>query len=253
MIKVSHKLKIPKIKFAYYSKDKIEQLVPATNSILISITGTMSDFAKINDNLYKDILRLKFSDVQKDFGKFKAFTVYQAESVLDFVSKNMPINYVYINCEMGVSRSAGLLEGLVKIFNNEDISISTSNGHVRNKLIEANKAIKKLAEIKYKSNSCHKCPKEICSLQNVTIDTVYRNDLSNVLYLGANFNIFPPCNNIISKNDKFNVSIKANNFFQSYETIEETINELLNYKDLQFEDAIRLSKIKLSKEQLCQK
>ena len=121
MIKISHTFKSNKgnrysnIKFEHYSKNDIENLIPKDNAILISITGTASDFASISTGLYKDILQIRFSDIQKDFGKFRAFTKNQAQDILNFVDKNLTVKYVYINCERGQSRSAACHSALEKI------------------------------------------------------------------------------------------------------------------------------------------
>jgi len=123
------------IKFAHYSKNDIEQLIPEDNSILISITGTASDFANVDDSLYKDILRIRFSDIQKDFGKFRAFTKNQAKDILSFVDSNLPISYVYINCERGQSRSAACHSALEKIYNDKFVDFPKSNIHVKNILL----------------------------------------------------------------------------------------------------------------------
>lgn len=123
------------INFTYCSKDKIENTIPESNSILISIAGVNDEFAKIATHLYKDVLKLRFSDVQRDFGKFIAFKDYQAKSIIAFVDRNLPVDFVYVNCEQGKSRSAGVVTALEKIYNNTDVFIPTHNSLVKNVLL----------------------------------------------------------------------------------------------------------------------
>jgi hypothetical protein len=123
------------INFIYCSKDKIECVLPESNSILISIAGVNDDFANISASLYKDVLQLRFSDVTRDFGKFVAFKESQARTILNFIDKNLPVDYVYVNCEQGKSRSAGVVTALEKIYNGKDVFIPTHNILVKDILL----------------------------------------------------------------------------------------------------------------------
>lgn len=127
------------IKFSHHSKQDIETIIPEDNSILISIAGIHDEFAGIDDKYWKDILRIRFDDIQKDFGKYCAFRNYQAQEILNFVDKNIPVNHIYINCEKGISRSGGIRIGLEKVYNDKDIYLSKFNTHVLKTLLEESK------------------------------------------------------------------------------------------------------------------
>lgn len=125
----------------HYSKDAIEKLIPNKNSVLISITGTLGEFAKVNDSLYNSVLRIRFSDIQRDFGKFSAFKECQAKQILTFINDNIESDYVYINCEKGQSRSAALHSALERIYKDRCVDFPHENIHVKNTLLKVAKII----------------------------------------------------------------------------------------------------------------
>lgn len=125
----------------HHSKEDIENLVPDKNSILISITGTLGGFANVNDTLYNSILRIRFSDIQRDFGKFVAFKEYQASQILTFIDSNIDADHIYINCEKGQSRSVALHSALERIYRDRCIDFPHQNMHVKNTLLKVAKII----------------------------------------------------------------------------------------------------------------
>lgn len=124
------------MRFVHCSKYQIERLIPEDNVILISIAGMTDSFAQVDDSLYKDILRLRFDDVLRDFGHFKALTEDDCYSIITFINKNSSVDYAYINCEQGISRSAGIHMTLEKLYNSRNVYFENHNTHVRNLLLK---------------------------------------------------------------------------------------------------------------------
>ena len=92
--------------------------------IIISITDVGSSPNHFNkENKYiKDILPLQFDDV--DYGQKNCITYEDARMIIDFVSKwTNKVNLVIVHCEAGISRSAGVCAGLMKIYNGDDFEI----------------------------------------------------------------------------------------------------------------------------------
>jgi predicted protein tyrosine phosphatase len=71
---------------------------------------TISDPSRKNinhNNHFVDTLELKFWDIEEDIGSYKIITNEQAKQIYDFIVKNKDKEFL-INCEAGVSRSAGV-------------------------------------------------------------------------------------------------------------------------------------------------
>lgn len=66
----------------YCSRQQIEKIIPEDNSILISIAGTKDRFAQIRDEDWRDVLRLRFDDIQRDVGPYRAMAETQANDIL---------------------------------------------------------------------------------------------------------------------------------------------------------------------------
>ena len=77
--------------------------------VIISITDEYEPEANIPDNaLCKDILRLQFSDIEKNTDKYHAIYKFQAKDIASFVFKyHDKIDLLVVHCEAGISRSAG--------------------------------------------------------------------------------------------------------------------------------------------------
>lgn len=89
---------------------------------MISITDSAS-----NNNLfcreaiYMRLLRLKFDDVDKEGDTFVLFTKEQAIQILNFVKQiKNKVDFIIVHCEAGISRSAGVVAALEKIYNNDN-------------------------------------------------------------------------------------------------------------------------------------
>lgn len=94
--------------------------------IIISITS--DDFPKIsNKKQCKDILRLKFDDVEEDIGddiiekyKLTLFNENFARQILNFVFENKDnVKMIVCQCDAGISRSSATAKALDKILNND--------------------------------------------------------------------------------------------------------------------------------------
>jgi predicted protein tyrosine phosphatase len=91
---------------------------------IISITDVNSEenvFDENNNHLV-GICRVKFDDV--DFGDKNCITSDDAKKILSFVdSKVGKVSFIIVQCEAGISRSAGVCAGLMKIYNGDDFEI----------------------------------------------------------------------------------------------------------------------------------
>lgn len=118
------------------------------NHIIISITENTMQFADIDSNdKCLGILRLKFGDIDtKEFADAMNATLFseeQARHILGFVKAHYDdIETIIINCDAGISRSAGVALALHRIYNIRPNDISSNprfhpNFHVVNTLQRA--------------------------------------------------------------------------------------------------------------------
>ena len=107
-----------------FDRGRVTTLEPRTNSVLIMITSQGDEFPVVSSK-WKDILRLKFDDVEgrvHDIGSSSnVMSVRQARELLDFVIENINCD-IFINCDAGLSRSPAVVIALEQIFNSRDIS-----------------------------------------------------------------------------------------------------------------------------------
>jgi hypothetical protein len=97
----------------------------------ISISDPHKDFIKTN-GYFKDELFLKFYDVEEPIGNYVPITDEQAKYIYDFIIKNKDSMFL-INCEAGVSRSAGV--GLAIEYITRDIFIFEKWEHFPSKVL----------------------------------------------------------------------------------------------------------------------
>lgn len=108
---------------------------------IISISDPFSEPAKFNKNnrTVKNILYLSFYDIDEDtksiFKGFEPMTYDDAIKIADFV-KNMKdkVESIWINCEVGVSRSAGVALAIAEYLNIDTTQILNSETYRPNKL-----------------------------------------------------------------------------------------------------------------------
>ena len=83
------------------------------NLVLISISEPIVDGYEdesLTDNQiqgFKDSLRVKFWDIEEDFGNYKIISDEIAKKIQDFIVKNIDNRFI-IHCRAGQSRSAGV-------------------------------------------------------------------------------------------------------------------------------------------------
>lgn len=93
------------------SREEAEKVKPLPNSAIISITDPGSDDANLKDG-WEYILRQKFSDVSpstlSDYQN-EGMSKQQAEEAVQFIALVADsADVLYIHCEAGISRSAGV-------------------------------------------------------------------------------------------------------------------------------------------------
>lgn len=91
---------------------------------IVSITdvNTNDNVFDKNNKYLSGVCRVKFDDV--DFGEENCITVDDAKKILSFVeSKIDKVSFIVVQCEAGISRSAGVCAGLMKIYNGDDFEI----------------------------------------------------------------------------------------------------------------------------------
>lgn len=95
--------------------------------IIISITDVESypiNFCKSNQKVIA-ILPMKFDDV--DFGEVNCITPEDGRTIIQFVNRYIDkVSLVVVNCEAGISRSAGICAALMKIINDSDMEVFDS-------------------------------------------------------------------------------------------------------------------------------
>ena len=129
------------------SRQEIERLLfyKEPNTFIISITDPNSKSADIKQEIEKNILRLSFYDIDQEIktsdGKiFKPISDYQVELIVNFIRKNYDdIIDLYVSCEAGISRSAGIAGAIAKYYKDNDIYYFKNyipNRYCYNKLLQ---------------------------------------------------------------------------------------------------------------------
>jgi len=107
--------------FKIFNEESIVEFRGKESYILISIRSPKIDKVELfNDPFCRDVLYLDFCDLDKSYKDYKIFTVDNAKQILDFIKQYINISFVAINCEAGISRSAGVGAALNKIYNGDD-------------------------------------------------------------------------------------------------------------------------------------
>lgn len=105
-----------------YSRSQIEIGLCPRKSILISITDINSEHPR-HSKYFIDVLKLKFDDVDSDKNGI-SMNNNHASSILSFIENyNNTINSIVVNCDAGLSRSAGVGAALSKILTGDDSHI----------------------------------------------------------------------------------------------------------------------------------
>ncbi len=135
-----------------FSQTQIQTQLPARDIILISITEPTYDF-KVPDG-YRDVLCLKFHDISaesKDSDREHIpFNEKHAKEILEFVAKYPYIRKIYIHCNVGIFRSAGIASALHEIFTGESGSklpqYRLHNKHIKKVILDTNEKLRILRD-----------------------------------------------------------------------------------------------------------
>jgi len=124
------------------SRETLQQLSGAEGAVaVVSISDDPDDFPIPPPSCdCRSMLRLHFSDVETDFDAFgqerppKAFTADQAREIAAFVV-GLPedIDSLVFQCELGVSRSAGMAAAVARWLGQDDLRFF--RGHLPNRLV----------------------------------------------------------------------------------------------------------------------
>jgi hypothetical protein len=108
------------VKFIIKNRSDVKNaFFPGKSAVLISITDPDKDHC-IPSGQYRDVLCVKFSDADRASDGIQLISTDTAERVIRFVVKNLDVDFCVVNCEAGISRSAGCAAALSKIFTGDD-------------------------------------------------------------------------------------------------------------------------------------
>lgn len=107
--------------------------------VIISIRDPHNEKADFNqgNSSIKDILYLSFYDISEEtksiFGGYESMSPIDAILIRDFVLKwQNEVDEIWVQCEMGMSRSAGIAAALMEHFNIDSSAIFNSNQYYPN-------------------------------------------------------------------------------------------------------------------------
>ena len=112
--------------FKILSRREVETFKTREKHIIISIYDPESKPVTIySDNPPEGILYMKFPDMDKEVKgyafNYLLFDNYNAKDILRFVNQYKDeVDLIVVNCEAGVSRSAGVAGALARILNGDD-------------------------------------------------------------------------------------------------------------------------------------
>lgn len=115
-----------------FSKQNIEKYAMEkhdSESILISIGTVKGESARVESNTINNIRAIKFldfADLDSESQGYKIINKHIAKDIVDFVeyyTNTYNIKNVFVNCEAGISRSAGVAGALMKFYIGDDTKI----------------------------------------------------------------------------------------------------------------------------------
>ena len=122
------------MKFIVKNRGEIKNAYfPGGTAILISITDPDKHHC-LPSGRYKDVLCVKFSDADNPSPGTVLIDETIAKNIIKFVVTNNDVDFVVINCEAGLSRSAGAAVALSKIFTGNDSQIVREKPHYNRKV-----------------------------------------------------------------------------------------------------------------------
>ena len=111
------------------------------SKIIISISDPFNEKVKFNrtNRSIKDILYLSFYDISEEtrsiFGGYESMSPIDAALIRDFVLKwEKFVDEIWVQCEMGVSRSAGIAAAISEHFELDSSSILNNSNYYPNML-----------------------------------------------------------------------------------------------------------------------
>lgn len=89
---------------------------------IISITDPGTEIININNKLYDDILKIQFYDLEEPIVNYaRVLSNKDSNKIAKFALKHWnKIEYLVIQCEAGISRSAGVAGAISKFFTGND-------------------------------------------------------------------------------------------------------------------------------------
>jgi predicted protein tyrosine phosphatase len=117
------------VKIYIYSRRQIQRLLPSSKSILISITDPGRDYPKVTGGWRS--LQLRFHDIDEVREKGDVIiNDWHAVNILKYLDMTQP-EEIAINCEAGISRSAGVAVALEEILNGNNKAYKKYPNHNR--------------------------------------------------------------------------------------------------------------------------
>lgn len=111
------------------------------SKIIISISDPFSEKVKFNriNRSIKDILYLSFYDISEEtrsiFGGYESMSPIDAVLIRDFVLKwENFVDEIWVQCEMGISRSAGIAAAISEHFELDSTYILNNSNYIPNML-----------------------------------------------------------------------------------------------------------------------
>lgn len=93
--------------FAIIGRDETELIIDKLPKDLAIITIADTNRESIDFSGFENVLSMKFLDLEEDFANYKVITDEQGKEIFDFIMNNKDKKF-FVNCEAGISRSAGV-------------------------------------------------------------------------------------------------------------------------------------------------
>ncbi len=104
-------------------------VVDKSNTVVIAIHDPDAEFHNPKDvKGFKDVLEMKFWDVEEPIGRITPITSEQGKEIKEFIEKNKESKFL-IHCHAGMSRSAGVACAVECIVNEDSNVYYYSTGH----------------------------------------------------------------------------------------------------------------------------
>jgi predicted protein tyrosine phosphatase len=123
----------------FCSRLEIKRIIPGINHALISITCPNDRVSGLGKS-WPAVLRVYVDDISSDLGKdYALFDEDHARQIIEFVFGTRP-KHLYVNCDAGLSRSAGVVVALYEIIYGEYIGnrsqCALHNKHVTHTILK---------------------------------------------------------------------------------------------------------------------